>query len=207
LKVNVALFLKAALIGLSIAAPVGPVGLLCIQRTIAYGPRIGFFSGLGAAIADATYGAIGAFGLATVTSYFVTLTTPLAVFGALFLGWMGVKLLRAAPASSTVSAANGVFAGKAFISVFILTLANPMTILSFIAVFAAIAGPAASAPGAAVLMVFGVFCGSAFWWLLLAFGVASVRHKIGPGIMALINRIGGCILLGFAGWQLMRIAG
>lgn len=204
---DIALFLKAALIGLSIAAPVGPVGLLCIQRTIAHGPRIGFASGLGAATADATYGAIGAFGLATVTSYFVTLTPLLALFGALFLGWMGIKLLRAAPPASAASAVNGVAAGKAFISVFILTLANPMTILSFIAVFAAIAGPSASTPGAAGLMVAGVFCGSAFWWLLLAFGVASVRHKIGPGVMALINRIGGCILLGFAAWQLLRIAG
>ncbi|PFH10770.1 threonine/homoserine/homoserine lactone efflux protein [Collimonas sp. PA-H2] len=204
---DVALFLKAALIGLSIAAPVGPVGLLCIQRTIAHGPRIGFASGLGAATADATYGAIGAFGLATVTNYFVTLTTPLALFGALFLGWMGIKLLRAAPPAGAASAANGVFAGKAFVSVFILTLANPMTILSFIAVFAAIAGPAANAPSAARIMVLGVFCGSAFWWLLLACGVATVRHKIGPGTMTLINRIGGCILLGFAGWQLVRIAG
>jgi threonine/homoserine/homoserine lactone efflux protein len=205
--VDVALFLKAALIGLSIAAPVGPVGLLCIQRTIAHGPRIGFASGLGAATADATYGAIGAFGLATVTSYFVALTTPLAVFGALFLVWMGLKLLRAVPSASAANASNGVFAGKAFFSVFLLTLANPMTILSFIAVFAVIAGPVANTPSAAAIMVLGVFFGSAFWWLLLACGVALVRHKIGPGVMILVNRIGGCILLGFAGWQLLRIAG
>ncbi|MEO6920020.1 MAG: LysE family transporter [Collimonas sp.] len=204
---NVVLFLKAALIGLSIAAPVGPVGLLCIQRTIAYGPRIGFASGLGAALADATYGAIGAFGLTAVTRYFVTLATPLAIFGTVFLGWMGLKLLLAKPASGTGSATSGVSVGKAFISVFALTLTNPMTTLSFIAVFAAISGSAATAPSAAGIMVLGVFAGSACWWLLLACGVAMIRNRMGPRLMSAINRIGGCILLLFAGWQLVRVVG
>ncbi|AIY40120.1 Putative threonine efflux protein [Collimonas arenae] len=204
---NVALFLKAALIGLSIAAPVGPVGLLCIQRTIAYGPRIGFASGLGAALADATYGAVGAFGLAAVTQYFVTLATPLAILGAVFLGWMGSTLLLAKPVADTGSATGSVMAGKAFISVFVLTLTNPMTILSFIAVFAAISGSAATAPSAAGIMVLGVFTGSACWWLLLACGVAVIRNRIGPRLMSAVNRIGGCILLLFAGWQLVRVIG
>jgi len=214
--VHVELFLKAALIGLSIAAPVGPIGLLCIQRTLARGARIGFLSGLGAATADAAYGAIGAFGFATVTGYFVALATPLAVCGALFLGWMGVKLLRSAPASGAAiagdsgnsgSASNGAFAGQAFASVFALTFTNPMTILSFIAVFAAIAGPAAPAPGTAAIMVFGIFSGSALWWLTLACGVAAIRHKIGPRLMLAINRIGGGVLLCFAAWQMLRVTG
>lgn len=212
-KVHVELFLKAALIGLSIAAPVGPIGLLCIQRTLARGARIGFLSGLGAATADAAYGAIGAFGLATVTGYFVALATPLAVCGALFLGWMGVKLLRGTPASgsaiagNTGNASNGAFAGQAFASVFALTFTNPMTILSFIAVFAAIAGPAAPAPGTAAIMVLGIFSGSALWWLTLACGVAAIRHKIGPRLMLAINRIGGSVLLCFAAWQMLRVTG
>ncbi|HCN69354.1 MAG TPA: lysine transporter LysE, partial [Candidatus Accumulibacter sp.] len=88
------LFLKAALIGLSIAAPVGPIGLLCIQRTLTHGARVGFVSGLGAAAADGVYGAVGAFGLAAVTQFFVTLALPLAICGAIFLAWMGVRLWR-----------------------------------------------------------------------------------------------------------------
>lgn len=200
------LFLKAVLIGLSIAAPVGPVGLLCIQRTLKHGPRIGFVSGLGAAAADGVYGAIGAAGLSALTQSFVALATPLALGGALFLAWMGVQLLRAAPAAPAAGTAPAPAMGKAFLSVFALTLANPMTILSFIAVFAALGGRGATSAGMAGLMVAGILCGSALWWLTLAAGVAAVRHKIGTTVMLAINRGAGLLLLAFAVWQVAGVA-
>ena len=202
---EILLFFKAALIGLSIAAPVGPVGLLCIQRTLAHGTRIGFVSGLGAAAADGCYGAIGAFGLSALTQSFVALTIPLTIAGAGFLAWMGVQTWRAPLTQRSADAPDSVRAGKAFVTVFALTLTNPMTILSFIAVFAAIGGRAAPDIQAASLMVLGVFVGSALWWLTLAFGVAAVRHKISPQHMRLINRAAGFFLIAFAAWQLLGL--
>jgi threonine/homoserine/homoserine lactone efflux protein len=201
-------FFKAALIGLSVAAPVGPIGLLCIQRSLTHGARIGFISGLGAAAADGLYGAIGAFGLVAITQFFVMLATPLAIAGAIFLSWMGWQMLRAKPAQQAAQAASAPHAGKAFLSVFILTLANPMTILSFVAVFAAIGGSsmaASAGSGSTSIMLLGILSGSALWWLSLASSVALLRHKITARVMRRINQVAGLFLLGFAAWQLLGL--
>lgn len=198
-------FFKAMLIGLSIAAPVGPIGLICIQRTLAYGMRTGFVSGMGAACADAVYGAIGAFGMVAITDYFVSLSTPLAIAGAVFLAWMGGKLLLSKAQVVDQDVTNKQPVMRTFLSIFMLTITNPLTIVSFIAVFASIAGPVALHPSAAAFMVTGVFLGSAFWWLILSSGVALIRKKISITVMTLINRAGACLLLGFAGWQIFGL--
>lgn len=205
--VDAVLLLKSVLIGLSIAAPVGPVGLLCIQRTLRHGARIGILSGLGAAAADACYGAVGAFGVSAIMQAFLAAAVPLTIAGALFLGWMGVQLLRAKAADHAANAPDAVNGGRAFATVFALTLSNPLTIFSFIAVFAAIGGNSALSFDLSLLMVFGVFCGSALWWLALSWGVAAVRHKIGPAVMIAINRLAGLFLLSFAAWQLITVLG
>ncbi|RYF73491.1 MAG: LysE family translocator, partial [Comamonadaceae bacterium] len=195
------LFLKALLIGLSIAAPVGPIALLCIQRTLAHGLRIGFMSGLGAALADACYGAVGALGVSALMASMVAARVPLAVAGAAFLAWMGVQLLRAPVAMQARTAGHATRPLTAMLSVFVLTLANPMTVLSFIAVFASLtAGHASGATGAgaAASMVLGVFVGSALWWLGLSAAVSTLRHRIGAPAMQWINRLSGAFLLGFA---------
>ncbi|WP_271407885.1 LysE family translocator [Pseudomonas sp. Q1-7] len=199
------LFLKSVLIGLSVAAPVGPIGLLCIQRSLGHGARIGFISGLGAAAADACYGALGAFGIGAITHAFVTLATPLALAGALFLAWMGLKMLRATPPRRAASAGDPARALPAFASVFVLTLSNPLTILSFVAIFATLSGGAALSAADGLLMVLGVFCGSALWWLTLSLGVATVRHRLGTRTLQWIDRSAGAVLLGFAAWQLARV--
>ncbi|GAB3257147.1 LysE family translocator [Chitinimonas naiadis] len=197
---------RSALIGLSIAAPVGPIGLLCMQRTLQYGPRIGFASGLGAASADAVYGALGAFGVAGVTAAFVALAQPLTIIGALFLAWMGVQLWRGNAASRTAEAREAPGGWSAYGSVFLLTLSNPMTILSFVAIFAALGGGMAADATAAGTMVLGVALGSAGWWLALAMGMAALRERMASGAMRVINRVAGLVLLGFAGWQLLAVA-
>ncbi|RIX82831.1 LysE/ArgO family amino acid transporter [Acidovorax cavernicola] len=200
------LFVKALVIGLSIAAPVGPIGLLCIQRTLAHGRTIGFLSGLGAALADACYGAIGAFGVSAVVSTMVAARVPLALGGAAFLAWMGVQLLRAPAATQARAAEDPATPLKALLSVFVLTLANPMTILSFVAVFASLgSGHTSSGSGAALTMVLGVFLGSALWWLGLSTGVSLVRHRLGPRVLQAINRLSGALLLGFAVFQLSTL--
>ncbi|MDP9605125.1 UNVERIFIED_ORG: threonine/homoserine/homoserine lactone efflux protein [Variovorax paradoxus] len=204
------LFLKALVIGLSIAAPVGPIGLLCIQRTLAHGRTIGFLSGLGAALADACYGAIGALGVSAVIASMVAARVPLALAGAAFLAWMGVQLLRAPVATQARQAADATTPLKATLSVFLLTLANPMTILSFVAVFATIStghtgGSGGSGGIPAATMVLGVFLGSALWWLGLSTMVSSVRHKLSAKTMQSINRLSGAILLAFAVYQLSTL--
>ncbi|QNK68255.1 LysE/ArgO family amino acid transporter [Variovorax sp. PAMC26660] len=200
-----ALFLKALVIGLSIAAPVGPIGLLCIQRTLAHGRTIGFMSGLGAALADACYGAIGALGVSAVIASMVAARVPLALGGAAFLAWMGVQLLRAPVATQARSAQDATTPLKAMLSVFLLTLANPMTILSFIAVFATVATGHVGGASAATAMVLGVFLGSALWWLGLSTMVSMVRHKLSARAMQSINRLSGVILVGFAVYQLSTL--
>ncbi|MCY1502129.1 homoserine/Threonine efflux protein [compost metagenome] len=200
------LFLKALVIGLSIAAPVGPIGLLCIQRTLAHGRTIGFLSGLGAALADACYGAIGAFGVSAVVSTMVAARVPLALGGAAFLAWMGVQLLRAPATTQARAAEDAATPVKALLSVFVLTLANPMTILSFVAVFASLgSGHVGSGGGAALTMVMGVFLGSALWWLGLSSIVSMVRHKLGARVLQGINKLSGALLLGFAVFQLSTL--
>lgn len=199
------LFGKASVIGLSIAAPVGPIGLLCMQRTLAGGMSAGFVSGLGAASADAIYGAIGAFGLSAVTQLFTELATPLALFGGLFLLWMGVRLLRASAASEPAGSASRHGAISAFGSTFLLTLANPMTILSFVAVFSALGGSQQLSSELATTMVVGVFTGSALWWLALAVGVSLLRHRIEAAAMRRISQLAACLLIAFALWQLQSV--
>lgn len=193
------------LIGVSIAAPVGPIGLLCIQRTLAYGGRVGFVSGLGAALADGCYGAIGAFGVAAVTQFFVAMTTPLAIGGAIFLSVLGVRTWRAEPARDASPNRDAASGWRAFSSVFALTLTNPATILSFVAVFATLGGAAATTTSAALIMVVGVTVGSALWWLLLALAVSSLRQRIGQRALRAVNRASGAFLLAFAAWQALVV--
>jgi threonine/homoserine/homoserine lactone efflux protein len=200
------LFLKSLLIGLSIAAPVGPIGLLCIQRTLEHGARVGLATGLGAAVADALYGAIGVMGLGAVLAVLVGARTWLVLAGGLFLVWLGVAtLLRAQrPASAAAAGAPGTAdLARAFAGTFALTLSNPMTILSFLAVFASLAGDLkALGPQAQAVMVAGVFAGSAAWWLALSATVARLRHRLPDRVLVAIRRASGVLVAGFGLFQL-----
>lgn len=196
-----ALFVKGLLLGLSVAAPVGPIGVLCIRRSLTQGMGIGFVTGLGAAVADACYGAVAAFGLAAVSSFLLEMESALRLGGGLFLLWLGVKTFRAVPAALGAEGRNGSY-GAAFLSCFVLTLANPSTILSFIALFAGLgfAGVAASEGNGytgAVILVLGVFLGSALWWLTLSGGVGLLRKRMTPEALRWINRLSGTVLSAF----------
>lgn len=199
------LFFKAAVIGLSIAAPVGPIGLLCMQRTLKDGVKAGFTCGLGAATADGIYGVIGALGLTTITHLFTSFLTPLSIFGAIFLIWIGVKLLKEKPLDKGEHVVTAHSYLKSFLSTLLLTLANPLTILSFIAVFSALSTHTLNSTSVTT-MVMGVFIGSTLWWLLLSCGVSVVRHKIDNSSMQMINKVAGLLLLLFGCWQLTRIS-
>jgi threonine/homoserine/homoserine lactone efflux protein len=191
------IFLKGLLLGFSIAAPVGPIGVLCIRRTLAEGRLIGFLSGLGAATADMLYGAIAAFGLSALQAMLVGQANWLRIIGGIFLIYLGVKTFFSKPAEQAAQASRGGVFG-AYLSTLVLTLTNPMTILSFIAIFAGLQiGNTSGNYLSPILLVAGVFCGSAAWWLTLSFLVGQVRGLLEAGWMVWVNRFSGVVILGF----------
>jgi threonine/homoserine/homoserine lactone efflux protein len=193
----VPLFLRGLVIGFSIAAPVGPIGVLCIRRTLADGRAAGFFSGLGAATADALYGAVAAFGLTAISDVLVAQATWLRIGGGLFLCYLGVKTFLASPPSEPTAARAAGLAG-AYLSTLALTLANPTTILSFVAIFAGFGAAArADSYAGAVVLVLGVFLGSALWWLVLSGGVGRLGRRLTPATLVWINRGSGLVIGGF----------
>jgi threonine/homoserine/homoserine lactone efflux protein len=187
--------LKGVVIGFSIAAPVGPIGILCIRRSLAEGRRVGLATGL-AATADAAYGCVAGFGIAAVSGFLVDQRLWLSAAGGLFLCFLGVRTFFSRPAGqAAVVREGGLF--SAYPSTLVLTLTNPMTILSFVAIFAGLGLGSSPNYLAASALVAGVFCGSALWWLLLSSGVGSLRSQVTSGWMQAVNRISGGVIFAF----------
>ncbi len=206
------LFLKGLLIGLAIAAPVGPIGVLCIRRTLAEGRATGFVSGLGAATADAFYGAVAGFGLTLVSVFLQGQEFWFRLIGGAFLGYLGVRtFFLAKPADqATTPNSNSNSNSKlkllaAYLSTLFLTITNPATILSFIAVFGALRVGVGADYVSAGTVVAGVFVGSALWWLTLSIGVGVLRAKFDANAMRWVNRISGLILAGFGVGSLISL--
>ncbi len=197
------LLFQGFLLGFSIAAPVGPIGVLCIRRTLAEGRLMGFLTGLGAATADSIYGAIAAFGLTALTGLLVDQRAWLGLFGGLFLLYLGTKTFLAKPADRAATAKGTGLVG-AYLSTLALTLTNPMTILSFIGIFASLRMDlGASGVAAGATLVLGVFLGSAAWWLTLSGLVGIFREKFTKVWMQRVNRISGTIIFGFGVYALV----
>lgn len=191
---NWSLFFRGLLIGISIAAPVGPIGVLCIRRTLSNGRLTGFLSGMGAATADMVYGAVAAFGLSAISSLLMENKIWLKLIGGIFLLYLGVKTFLEKPADHAANSNQSGFVG-AYFSTFFLTITNPMTILSFAAIFAGTMLTGSS--GSPLVIVAGVFLGSALWWLTLSFGVSLLRDRLTAAHMVWINRISGAIIIVF----------
>lgn len=189
--------LEGLAIGLAIAAPVGPIGLLCIRRTLAEGRLSGLISGLGAATADGFYGSVAAFGLTGISGLLAGQQVWLHLIGGVFLCYLGLRIFTATPATEGTSASYRDLGG-AYLSTLALTLTNPLTILSFAAIFAGlgVAGPHRGFAQAGVL-VLGVFLGSATWWCILSGIVGLFRSRIDPRRMRWINRLSGLAIAGF----------
>jgi threonine/homoserine/homoserine lactone efflux protein len=195
----VALFVQSLLIGLSIAAPVGPIGLLTIQRTLQRGRAAGLATGLGAAAADAAYGAVGAFGVSALVAALTAARTPLVLGGGAFLLWLAISIWRAPVAERAAAASGGADLLRCFAGTFVLTLSNPATVLSFIAIFGALAGR--MVVGSPWLMIAGVLLGSALWWLLLSAVVGHFRERFDARWRRRVNRLSAVVLAAFALWQ------
>lgn len=200
-------FAKGLAFGFVLAATVGPMWVLCFRRTVASGTLVGFASGMGIAVADALYGAVAAFGLTAISGFVLGQQLGIGLAGAAFLVWLGTRTLvaRPAPLEAAASPAPRSYAA-AFLSTLGLTLANPPTILAFAAIFAGLGLAAEADYGAAALVVFGVFLGSALWWLILVGGIGAVRRRIGPALVRTINVVSGATILAFAAWQLVTLA-
>jgi threonine/homoserine/homoserine lactone efflux protein len=191
------LFVRGLVIGFAIAAPVGPIGMLVIRRTLAEGRLLGLLTGMGAAVADSLYGCVGAFGLTFISSFMMGYAFWAKLIGGAFLIYLGISTFRAKPKEESSGNTKARYA-SAFLTTLALTLTNPATILSFMAVFAGLGlGTNGGGYGAAGIVVAGVFIGSAIWWLLLSGGVSLVRHKLKPDTMKWINRSAGVFLSAF----------
>lgn len=196
---------RGLVIGFAIAAPVGPIGVLCIRRTLAEGRATGLVSGLGAATADAIYGSIAAFGLTFISGILIGQQGLVRLVGGMFLCYLGLRTFVTTPAEKPSSAEGRGLAG-AYASTFFLTLTNPMTILSFAAIFAGLG--IVSATGdyvSATLLVLGVFLGSALWWLILSGGVSVFRTKLEPRALGWVNNVSGIIILAFGVTALLSL--
>lgn len=199
--------LRGLVIGFSIAAPVGPIGVLCIRRTLSGGFRLGLVSGLGAASADALYGSIAAFGLTALSDVLVRQHDALRLVGGAFLLVLGIRSFLARPSAEAAASAYRSLAG-ALASTFFLTLTNPLTILSFAGIFAGL-GIASSGVDfvAAGLTVAGVYLGSAAWWVILSGGVSRLRGRVRPEHLRWVNRASGAVIFAFGAAAIAAGAG
>jgi threonine/homoserine/homoserine lactone efflux protein len=195
--VDTALLVNGFILGFSIAAPVGPIGILCIRRTLTKGMLNGLAAGLGAATADACYGSVAAFGLTIITSLLVENNLYLHIMGSVFLFYLGYTTFIAKPAEQQINTYNKGWI-SAYFSTFFLTITNPLTILSFAAIFAGLG--IISMKGSYLssgLLVLGVFLGSSMWWLILSGGVHVLRNKFDYKRLIWVNRLSGILICGF----------
>jgi threonine/homoserine/homoserine lactone efflux protein len=192
-------------LGFAIAAVVGPIGVLCIRRTLSSGFAIGWVSGLGAATADAAYASLAAFGVTALTTLLVEQRVWLRLIGGGFLLYLGLRTLRSQPAQRAAPSATVTDIVGAYGSTLALTLSNPMTILSFVAIFAGLGvGALGGALDGAVLVV-GVFAGSAAWWLVLAGAVSAVRARLTPRVFRGVNVASGLVIVAFGAQSLLAL--
>jgi threonine/homoserine/homoserine lactone efflux protein len=199
------LLLKGIVAGVLVAAPVGPVNLLCAARSLARGWRAGVVSGLGAAAADTAFAAVAAFGLGLAMEFLAAHRASLTLAGALFLFAYGARILVAPPPGPAAIAEGArAHAGDA-LSAFLLTLANPITVFSFVGVYAALGIQAdARVDGAAATVVAGVFLGATAWWLAVATAASLLRERFAGNGPRWANRISGAVIIGFAVLLLAR---
>lgn len=198
-------FIKGLILGFSIAAPVGPIGLLCIRRTLADGRLHGIVSGLGAATADAIYGSVAGFGLTIVAGFLTGQQFWLQLFGGLFLIYLGVKIFFTRPAERPARSEKKNLPGVYF-STLLLTLSNPATIFMFIAIFAGMGAVSQTEKSlGAFTLVAGVFCGSTLWWVILSSLASIFRSRLTAAAMVWINRLSGILIAGFGLFAMLSL--
>lgn len=191
--------------GFGIAVPVGPIGLLCLRRSIHDGRLAGLVSGLGAATADAIYGIVAALGLTAVTDTLLHYQQSLHLIGGLFLIGLGLLTLRARPSGEAARTATSTGLVSAYLTVLLLTLSNPMTIITFLGFFT-FTGVTVATPNisSSLALVLGVFLGSAAWWVILSLTAGAIRDRLQTRGLRFLNIFSGLIITAFGVWQLAQ---
>lgn len=196
-------------IGLAVAAPIGPVNLIVIRRTLRYGWLNGFMSGGGAAAGDAIFAAIAAFGLTAAVEFVIRFETLLQVVGSLFLIGLGLRTWFAKPHFGDEEPVNisGALAAV-FATTFFLTITNPATMLGFIAIFGGVAGLASAGEdyGHAATVVLAVMSGSILWWASVSGFVSLFRQRMNDRVLTIVNRVSGALIFCFGILILGRVA-
>jgi threonine/homoserine/homoserine lactone efflux protein len=188
--------IRGLIIGFTIAAAVGPISLLTIRRTIDHGQLYGLVSGLGVATADASYAGIAAFGLTALTGLLVSGRVVLGLVGGVVIALLGIRKMLGRP-GKVASEADRPGLAAAFGSIYALTMTNPMTILSFAAVFAGVGLVAGSSFADAAVLTLAVWAGSGLWWVVLTSVVGWLRGRVSTRALLWVNRISGAALVGF----------
>ena len=196
---------KGVAVGIVIALPFGPVGLLFVRRTLFEGVSFGLASGFGAACADTIFGVIAGLGLSVVRDWILSYDDWFGAVGGLYLVYAGVHALRTKQAAEPEPVAGEALAG-AFASAFALTITNPITVLAFAAIFAKVGVDHASSAAGIAVLVAGVFVGSTLWWIGISLAIAPFRHRRHSATLRWINRVSGAVLL-LSGVGLLTIAG
>ncbi len=188
------LLLKSFILGFSVSAPVGPIGLLCIQRILSRGKTAGFMTGLGASSANLIYASIAAFGFSVVSSFLIEQQMLLRVIGAVFLFYLGIKTFLKKPSNTAANLKGESYIGM-YLSTFLLMITNPVTILNFVAMFAGLGIDKGSNTNlSAFSLIIGVFLGAIAWWFILSNIVSIFRSKITP-YLGLVNKIAGLLII------------
>ncbi len=200
------LLAKGVVAGMVLSAPLGPVALLCVRRSLLYGPVAGIVSGLGAATADMFYACVAAFGLTVISDWLGQHRATIDMVGGALLLILGGYLLFKRPKPRTEPSARTMQpmdAPHAFAATFLLTVSNPITLVTFILLFSYLrAGDLGDRPGMAALLVGGVFLGSMIWWLTLSFGGGRLGNRLTGDGERLMNRLCAVVMIGFGIWGL-----
>lgn len=196
------------IIGFSASVPLGPIGVLCIQKTINKGRLSGFISGLGAATSDMVYAIIAGFGLSFVTAFIIEQQLYLRIAAGIILFYLGFRIFFSNPGREMRKQARKKGRGLAgdFISLFLLTFSNPLTVFFFLGAFAAFGVVKGESSFLSILILtVGVFLGAAFWWSILTTIVNIFRKKFRLKSIWWINKIAGIIVIGFAIFAIISI--
>ena len=187
-------FLKGIAIGFAMALPVGPIGILCIRKTLTEGRLRGLIIGLGAATADLFYGSVAAFGLTFISDILISQRIWIRLVGGALLLFLGIKIFRALPTAPKFKNNNGGIL-RSYLTTVFLTLTNPLTIFAFLAVFAALGFGDELKNFSASVLVAGVFFGSCLWFLVLSSGTLLFRNKLDLVGLRWVNRIAGILVI------------
>ena len=191
---EITIFLKGIFIGFALAVPIGPIGIMCIRRTLMGGRLRGLIIGLGAATADLLYGCVAAFGITFISNTLVSQRIWIRLVGGVLLLYLGVRIFRKLPKDPKIPISNiGIL--RSYLTAFLLTLTNPLSIFAFIAIFAALGLGSDLGNFSASVLVAGVFIGSCLWFLSLSSCVMLFRKKLDLEGLKWVNKIAGILII------------